>query len=168
MGYLYEDLKRQGLQPYLDCKSICIGEECWNSIEDGIKNTPIAVVVFSERYAESEWCLKELHVMLEAHPRKEILPVFYNVTPWDLRNPERGQFKDGFEKLKKKFNSELIDQWKADLEVASKLMGWEHSDNSTRYFISIIYHVVKWSRWLNYIILDTRPRMLLYVHVLCY
>jgi hypothetical protein len=132
VGFLYEDLKKHGIQPYLDCKSICIGEECWESIEDGIKNTPIAVVVFSERYAESEWCLKELNVMLEAHSCKKILPIFYNVTPWDLRNPERGQFKDGFEKLKAKFNSDLIEQWKIDLEIASKLMGWEHSDKLTR------------------------------------
>ena len=146
MGFLYEDLKKHGLQPYLDCKSIRTGEECWESIEDAIKNTPIAVVVFSERYAESEWCLKELHVMLEAPSRKKILPIFYNVTPWDLRIPERGQFKDGFKKLKKKFNLNLMEQWKGDLEVASLLMGWEHFDKSTRYFISIIYRVVRWFR----------------------
>ena len=146
MGFLYEDLKRHGLQPYLDRKSIRIGEECWKSIEDGIKNTTIAVVVFSERYAESEWCLKELHVMLEALSCKKILPIFYNVTPWDLRNPERGQFKDGFTKLKEKFNSRVIEEWKADLEVASKLMGWEHSDKLTRYFISMMHCVVRWFR----------------------
>ena len=144
MGFLYEDLNRHGLQPYLDCKSIRIGEECWKSIEDGIKNTSIAVVVFSERYVESEWCLKELHVMLEAHSSKKILPIFYNVKPWDLRNPERGKFGKGFEKLKEKFNSKVIEEWKADLEEASKLMGWEHFDTPTRYFISIMYHVVRW------------------------
>ena len=145
MGFLYEDLKKHGLQPYLDCKSIRTGEECWESIEDGIKNTPIAVVVFSERYAESEWCLRELHVMLEAHSCK-ILPIFYNVTPWDLRNPERGQFEDGFEKLKKKFNSNIIEQWQADLEVASKLKGWEHSNKSKRCIISMVYYVMTWFR----------------------
>jgi hypothetical protein len=148
---LYEGLKNHGLQPYLDCKSIRIGEDCWKSIEDGIKNTPIAVVVFSERYAESEWCLKELHVMLEAreaqtrsHSCKEILPIFYNVEPRDVRNPERGKFEKGFEKLKGKFEEKIIEEWKADLKKASTLMGWEHSDTSTRYFISIMYHVVKW------------------------
>ena len=147
MGFLYEDLKRHGLQLYIDCKAIPFGEDCWKSIEDGIKNSPIVVVVFSERYAESKWCLKELHVMLEAHSCK-ILPIFYNVTPWDLRNPERGQFKDGFEKLKEKFKSnlEVIEEWKADLVVASKLMGWEHSDKSTRYFISMMHCVVRWFR----------------------
>jgi hypothetical protein len=146
VGFLYEDLKKHGLQPYLDRRSIRHGEECWESIEDAIKNTPIAVVVFSKRYAESEWCLKELHVMLEANSRKKILPIFYNVTPWDLRNPERGQFKDGFEKLKMKFNSNLVEQWQANLEVASKLMGWEHSNESKRYVISVIYHVMTWFR----------------------
>ena len=144
MGFLYEDLKRHGLQPYLDCQCIPIGEDCWKSIEDGIKNSPIAVVVFSEKYAESEWCLKELHVMLETHSCKKILPIFYNVEPRDVRNPERGKFKDGFKKLKEKFNSEIIEEWKADLKVASTLMGWEHSDKPTRYFISIMYCVVIW------------------------
>jgi len=46
VGFLYEDLKKHGLQPYLDRKCIRPGEECWESIEDAIKNTPIDVVVF--------------------------------------------------------------------------------------------------------------------------
>ena len=143
VGFLNEDLKRKGLQPYLDCKSIRHGEDCWKSIEDAINNTSIAVVVFSESYAESEWCLKELHVMLKARSC-EILPIFYNVKAKEVRDPERGKLSKGFEKLKKKFDSKVIEDWKADLKEASDIRGWEHSDTSTRYFISIMYHVVKW------------------------
>ena len=155
VGFLKKALEQKGLLAYLDYYAIPFGEDCWKSIEDGIKNSPIVVVVFSERYAESEWCLKELHVMLETHSCKKILPIFYNVEPREVRNPERGKFEKGFKKLKKKFDSKVIEQWKADLEKASTLRGWEHSDTSTRYFISIMYHFVRWFGCWYYIILDT-------------
>ena len=127
VGFLYKDLVAAGLQPFLDCKSIDIGDDSWDCIEHAIKRTPLALVVFSESSAQSEWCLRELHVMLHT-PSVKVLPVFYNVRPSEVRFPESGRLKDGFEKLASRHHHDnVIEQWRADLDEASKIMGWEHS-----------------------------------------
>ena len=102
-----------------------MGEDCWECIEHAIKNTPIAVVIFSESFTQSVWCMKELDVMLHSLGIK-VLPIFYNVRASEARFPESGQLKDGFEKLSGRYDKTVIEQWRADLEQASKLMGWEH------------------------------------------
>jgi hypothetical protein len=55
-----------------------------------------------------------------------VLPVFYNVEPCEVRFPEKGQLKGGFEKLCGRHPKEVVDEWREDLGHASKLMGWEH------------------------------------------
>jgi Cdc6-like AAA superfamily ATPase len=52
-------------------------------IEGAIRTASVHVAIFSPRYAESSWCLKELVQMLESG--STIIPVFYNVEPSDLR-----------------------------------------------------------------------------------
>lgn len=126
VSFLHKDLDAAGLRPFFDCKSIDIGEDSWECIEHAIKRTPIAVVIFSESFAQSEWCMRELHVMLHT-PGVKVLPVFYNVRPSEVRFPESGQLKDGFEKLTRRHDKKDIDEWRKDLAQASKLMGCEHS-----------------------------------------
>ena len=125
MSFLEKDLSAAGLRAFLDCKSIDMGEDSWECIEHAIKRSPVAVVVFSERFADSVWCLRELHAMLHMSSAT-VLPVFYNVQPWEVRFPEEGRLKGGFEKLCERHPKEVIDEWREDLEHASKLMGWEH------------------------------------------
>ncbi|KAG0626223.1 hypothetical protein M758_2G112100 [Ceratodon purpureus] len=74
VGFLYEGLEAAGLRPFLDCESIDKGQTSWACIEHAIKTTPIALVIFSESFAQSEWCLKELHLLLKT-PGVKILPM---------------------------------------------------------------------------------------------
>ncbi|KAG0612323.1 hypothetical protein M758_6G018800 [Ceratodon purpureus] len=142
VGFLYKDLVAAGLQPFLDCKSIDIGDDSWDCIEHAIKRTPLALVVFSESFAQSEWCLRELHVMLHT-PSVKVLPVFYNVRPSEVRFPESGRLKDGFEKLASRHHhSNIIEQWRADLDQASKIMGWEHSPDNRRLEVDLVKVIV--------------------------
>ncbi len=133
VGFVYDGLKAAGLRPFLDCKSIDKGEGSWDCIEHAIKTTPIAVVIFSERFAESEWCLRELHVMLESPRVKVLLPIFYKVRPCEVRCPDRGPLRNGFTKLEGRCKESEVEQWRADLKRASELMGWEQSDGERRY-----------------------------------
>lgn len=87
MSFLYEALKASGLQTFLDCRSIDMGEDAWGSIENAIKKSQIAVVVFSERYTESPWCLRELDAILDT-PEIKVQTIFYNVHPSEVRHPE--------------------------------------------------------------------------------
>ena len=122
---MYKDLKVVGLRPFLDCKSIDIGEDCWERIEHAIKKAPVAVVIFSESFTQSVWCMRELDVMLHS-PGTTVLPIFYDVRASEVRFPESGRLKDGFEKLSGRHKKVVIEGWRANLQQASTLMGWEH------------------------------------------
>lgn len=131
MSYLYGALKAKGLQTFLDRKSLGTGENAWGSIENAIKNCRIAVVVFSERYTESPWCLKELEVILDTRSIK-VVPIFYNVRPSELRHPKIGALGDGFEKSGRGHDGATIERWKKRLKEASEIVGCEHPCDSTR------------------------------------
>ncbi|KAG0623638.1 hypothetical protein M758_3G190100 [Ceratodon purpureus] len=141
VSYLYNALKAAGLRPFLDCKSIDKGQPSWKCIEHAIRTAPVALVIFSESFAQSEWCLKELHVMLES-PSVKVLPIFYKVRPWEVRRPESGQLKDGFRKLEARCSEADIEQWRVNLRNASELMGWESSDADKRLEGDLVSEVV--------------------------
>ncbi|KAG0619290.1 hypothetical protein M758_4G129200 [Ceratodon purpureus] len=142
VSFLHRDLEAAGLLPFLDCKSIDMGEDSWECIEHAIRKTPIAVVVFSESFAQSEWCLRELHVMLHT-PSVKVLPVFYKVRPSEVRFPESGQLKKKIQELIGRHDKNSIEQWRADLEQASKLMGWEHAGAQGRLEGDLVKEIVE-------------------------
>lgn len=50
------------------------GDPLTAQIEAVIQTASIHVAIFSPKYAESEWCMNELHLMVES--RRPIIPVF--------------------------------------------------------------------------------------------
>ncbi|KAK9200317.1 hypothetical protein WN944_015514 [Citrus x changshan-huyou] len=63
-----------------------LGDEISESLVNAIEASAISVIVFSEGYASSRWCLDELVKILDC--KKEyaqiVIPVFYRVDPSDL------------------------------------------------------------------------------------
>ena len=85
-SYLYHNLRRRGYSVFLDKYSIRGGEPIRDSIRHAIRSTSVHIVIFSPRFAESEWCLDELVWMLET--RAPIVPVFCGVEPSEVRLQE--------------------------------------------------------------------------------
>ena len=96
---------------------------------NAIKASAISVIIFSEDYASSRWCLDELAEILEC--KKEhaqiVLPIFYRVDPSDVRN-QKGSFGDSFSKLEERFeqNSEKLQTWRKGLREAAGLSGFHY------------------------------------------
>eukprot|EP00253_Pinus_taeda_P034611 PITA_34611 len=82
-SHLYHRLLADGLRVFLDIEELQGGDNLTPQIEGAIKTASVHVAIFSPRYAESSWCLRELVQMLESG--KTILPIFYNVSPSELR-----------------------------------------------------------------------------------
>jgi len=124
-GLLYRDLKSKGLQVFLDQPELEPGHIIRSQIEAAIQGASVHIAIFSENYAESNWCLDELVLMLDS--KRTILPVFYKVKPSDLRWPDKGAYADalrGHEK-KKRYDLQIIQGWKKALSSVADISGFE-------------------------------------------
>ncbi|KAJ4723729.1 Disease resistance protein (TIR-NBS-LRR class) family [Melia azedarach] len=96
-----------------------------NSIIEGSK---ISVIIFSEHYGDSKWCLDELVKILECKKRNGqiVIPVFYSVYPSDVKE-QKGRFGKAFgdNAIKFKKNPEKVQKWRHVLKESSLLAGHE-------------------------------------------
>ncbi|KAH9782279.1 ADP-ribosyl cyclase/cyclic ADP-ribose hydrolase [Citrus sinensis] len=125
-SHLYSALSRQNIQTFID-DQLNRGDEISESLVNAIEASAISVIVFSEGYASSRWCLDELVKILEC--KKEyaqiVIPVFYRVDPSDVRN-QTGSFGNSFSKLEERFkeNSKKLQTWRNALKEAATLSGF--------------------------------------------
>ncbi|KAH9726186.1 ADP-ribosyl cyclase/cyclic ADP-ribose hydrolase [Citrus sinensis] len=125
-SHLYSALCRQNIQTFID-DQLNRGDEISESLVNAIEASAVSVIVFSEGYASSRWCLDELVKILEC--KKEyaqiVIPVFYRVDPSDVRN-QTGSFGDSFSKLEERFkeNSKKLLTWRNALREAATLSGF--------------------------------------------
>nr|XP_011459720.1 PREDICTED: uncharacterized protein LOC101313743 isoform X2 [Fragaria vesca subsp. vesca] len=141
-GHLYSALSEKGIVTFMDDQLIR-GEEISPALIQAIEQSKISIVVFSENYASSKWCLDELVKILDCKKKIQqiVLPVFFKVDPSDVRN-HRGSFGEGLANLERKFkDKDQVQEWKTTLFQAASLSGWyldEHRSES-----SIIREIVE-------------------------
>ncbi|CAN1145634.1 Disease resistance protein L6 [Linum perenne] len=112
----------------MDDEKLSKGEGIWSNLVKAIGQSKISIPIFSPRYAESKWCLKELAEIIERKKREEghiILPIFYMVDPRDVRN-QTGPYEEAFKQHKRNnnFDEKTIETWKAALTQVGSLKGW--------------------------------------------
>ncbi|KAI3670886.1 hypothetical protein L1987_87530 [Smallanthus sonchifolius] len=90
--HLYKALLRAGLHTFRDDDAIPRGEVLKPEIETVIIESKASIVVLSQNYANSTWCLNELWLILEQRRKcgcvtcgQFVLPVFYHADPSDVR-----------------------------------------------------------------------------------
>ena len=128
-GYLYKALCDKGIHTFIDDK-LQKGEEISEELIQSIKNSLILVVVFSENYAKSKWCLDELVEIVECREKDQevqIRPVFYNVDPSEIWN-QKGSFGITLANHEKKFknNKDKVQRWRDALRKAANASGWHY------------------------------------------
>ena len=123
---LSDALSRAGFYPFLDAKSIQQGHHVFQRIEEAISDASVHVAIFSERYAESKYCLQELHDMVRT--QKVIIPVFYNVKPEHLRWIESGPYAHGFRKHRNRGRHDEILKWREALAHVSERRGFRKDE----------------------------------------
>lgn len=133
-SYLYHRLRYHGMQVFLDREGLQGGDNLSSTIEAAIKSASVHVAVFSPRYAESVWCLKELVLMKDSGA--PIIPVFYHVKPAELRwtrvksklcwkKPTNRAYAQALQKLERKgrCDSSTIENWRDALSHVSDTSG---------------------------------------------
>eukprot|EP01018_Ginkgo_biloba_P008696 Gb_07629 [translate_table: standard] len=140
-SHIYDLLRIHGVRAFLDREELRTGEDFPDAITEAIRSSSVHIAIFSPHYAESYWCLRELALMLET-PNATIIPVFYNVTPGDVRRG-KGAFATAFDKHYRRYSREMVDEWKAALKKVSDISGLSMSDLKGRLPSAVVQEVLK-------------------------
>ncbi|KAK9200193.1 hypothetical protein WN944_015389 [Citrus x changshan-huyou] len=123
-SHLYSALCHNNIETFID-NDLKRGDEISQSLLDTIEASTISIIIFSERYASSGWCLDELLKILECkHVYGQIvIPVFCRVDPSHVRW-QTGTFGDYFSKLGERFPKKM-QRWRSALTEAANLSGFD-------------------------------------------
>ncbi|XP_030961369.1 TMV resistance protein N-like isoform X3 [Quercus lobata] len=129
--HLYAALKQKGIFTFRDDEKLERGTFIAPELLRAIEESRFAVVIISQDYASSSWCLVELAKIVECmeEERLIILPVFHYIDPSDVRNLKE-TFGEAFAKHEEHYkdNIEEVYRWKAALTQVAKIAGWDLRD----------------------------------------
>ncbi|GKV08566.1 hypothetical protein SLEP1_g20179 [Rubroshorea leprosula] len=93
-------LKKGGFRVFVDENDIQRGCNIAAELPKAIQQSRVALVLLSENYADSGWCLDELVTILDCRERlgQIVLPIFFHVRPLNVRH-QNGRFGDAFARL---------------------------------------------------------------------
>ncbi|XP_074330324.1 uncharacterized protein LOC141667660 [Apium graveolens] len=112
------------------CDSELGGDALYSLMPERIKQSKIVIVVLSENYASSEWCLDELVEILGS--KRKVVVIFYHVDPVEVSH-QTGEFGTAFTRFKEMENSK-VGTWKAALTSEIRnLSGYHLPQQQTRY-----------------------------------
>ena len=130
-SHIYSALTKRKIETYMDDKSLERGHEISPALLEAIERSKISVVILSENYASSSWCLSELvHIVKCCNERGQVvLPIFYEVDPSHVRKQDQGSYRDAFKKHEKKFKdkSETVREWRLALKASADIAGIHYS-----------------------------------------
>ncbi|GLJ33571.1 hypothetical protein SUGI_0675010 [Cryptomeria japonica] len=171
---IYNSITALGIRAFLDSQEKALGESFPSTIEAAIRSASVHIAIFSGKYAESDWCLRELVLMLQT--KAKIIPVFYQVgslevKPSDLRHIENGVYADAFTKYEQKGRYlDKIKEWKEALQQVSYTAGHEFKNSDDcKDIVSVVkeevertkrLHVAKYPVGLHKLVKDFERRCL--------
>ncbi|KAJ0605452.1 putative TIR domain, P-loop containing nucleoside triphosphate hydrolase [Helianthus annuus] len=135
--HLYAALNRASIYAFRDNDEIKSGQALEPEIVKAIENSRASIVVLSQNYAKSRWCLEELSLILEQKRKCNhfVLPVFYHVDPSDVRN-QRQSFL--IEPKEGKWTEVNVTRWKSALTEVANLAGMVVSGSETEFIANIV------------------------------
>lgn len=123
-SHLYAAFERAKLETYIDYR-LKKGEEIWPELQRAIEESKLSVVIFSERYAQSSWCLKELVHILQRRENfgQIVIPIFYHVDPSNVRKQE-----ESFDiklSMPEERHKDKMNEWGDALTTSANIAGWD-------------------------------------------
>ncbi|GAU12427.1 hypothetical protein TSUD_253780 [Trifolium subterraneum] len=145
-GFLYQALCQGGFKTFIDKEGLHIGDEIGSSLKNAIERSRLSIIVLSQNYASSTWCLDELVKIFECAKLKNQLvwPIFYKVDPADIRHLRHnyGEAMTHHENILG-VHSEKIQKWKSALKKVSDLSGMSYTTGYEYEFIEKIVEDAK-------------------------
>ncbi|CAN1130450.1 Disease resistance-like protein DSC1 [Linum perenne] len=126
-SHLHAALLHKQINTFID-DQLTRGEDISSALLKVIETSMVSIVIFSQHYAASPWCLEELVKILDCRKvmGSFVLPVFYSVDPSDVAE-QTGSFGQAFRRLaeeKSSTDKAMVQRWRAALSEAAGLSGW--------------------------------------------
>jgi len=129
-GNLKKALDDNGVRTFIDDKELKKGDEITPTITKAIEESMMAIVVLSENYASSSFCLQELSKILDTMKDKvgrSIFPVFYKVDPSDVRKLKKSYGEAMAQHdVASSSSHNMVDKWKDSLYKVANLVGFPY------------------------------------------
>ena len=136
---MYSALCQRGIKTFID-DNLERGEEISTGLLKIIESLRISIIVFTQNYASSTWCLDELAKIVECKKNDQLVwPVFYNLDPSEVRN-QKGKFGEVLSKLEEKLNdSKKVQSWRGALHEVANISSWHYKHEYVPIFDDYFY-----------------------------
>ncbi|KAL1205645.1 Disease resistance protein Roq1 [Cardamine amara subsp. amara] len=126
LSHLYKALTDNGIHTFRDDTELQRGNFISPALLGAIERSRFAVVVLSENYATSRWCLQELVHITDCLEKKrlELIPVFFGVDPSHVKR-QSGNFAKAFAEHEKRPDTETVESWRKAMSKVGFISGWD-------------------------------------------
>ncbi|XP_052724813.1 disease resistance protein RUN1-like isoform X2 [Vigna angularis] len=130
VSHLHSVLLQAQVKTFISQENLREGMKLEEQLRE-IGGTKITIIVFSKSYAETTRCLLELEKIIECHQTfgQIVVPVFYEINPWDVCHQMDDFGKALREAAHKSYSGEQLDhalsKWNRALTTAAVMTGWE-------------------------------------------
>ncbi|CAK7338944.1 unnamed protein product [Dovyalis caffra] len=120
--HLYDSLKKQDIRVFADDSAgMTQGGEIAPPLMEAIEDSASSIIVLSPRYANSHWRLEELARICQL--RRQILPLFYQVDPSNVRR-QKGPFEQDFMNHLERFGEDKVAKWREAMNKVGGISGF--------------------------------------------
>ncbi|XP_061361197.1 putative disease resistance protein At4g11170, partial [Gastrolobium bilobum] len=128
LSHLIDAFRRKQIYAFVDYK-LERGDEISPSFFEAIETSLISLIIFSEDYASSHWCLEELEKIVECRDKygQTVIPIFYNIDPTNVRHQKKS-YGEALAEHEKKYNMTRVQTWRDALNKSANLSGIKSSD----------------------------------------
>ncbi|XP_028807459.1 TMV resistance protein N-like [Neltuma alba] len=130
VSHLRKQFRQKGIEVYVD-ETAERGDTISPALSEAIERSRIALVIFSENYASSRWCLEELVKIMQCRRdhSQTVIPVFYDIDPSHVRH-QRGSYEDAFVQHHNcKVDSRKLQDWRSVLKETADIFGYHNSSD---------------------------------------
>ncbi|XP_057456646.1 disease resistance protein RLM3-like [Lotus japonicus] len=128
LSHLTKAFPQKQINAFVDDK-LKRGDDISPALLEAIEGSFISLIIFSENYASSHWCLDELVKILECKEKfgQIVIPDFYKLDPSDVRH-QRKSYKNSLVEHKRKYNLYKVELWRQALNKSANLSGIKSLD----------------------------------------
>ena len=131
--HLYNDLRRDPCYIVFMDSGMKMGVDFTKEIKEELWKADLGIVILSDEFFHSRWCMLELKELVELHNKKrvQVLPVFYTITPDQVRDFLRDQrWEDDWRRMSTASHPINVGDYREAVNTLCNIHGMRYPYNS--------------------------------------